>query len=72
MNQYNFNQMRDTLVIPSSPRKTPLVLIGTPIFEHHYVVWHGLEDGYVKDLYIIDWTTCSKYDSHSRLDSQHD
>ena len=38
MKKHDFDQLYDTLVIPSSLRKTPFTLIGAPVFEHHYVV----------------------------------
>ena len=41
----------------------------TPIFEW-CVVRCGSMNGYQKDVFERDWTTCSKYDNHSRLNSQ--
>ena len=43
----------------------------TPTFEW-YVIRCGSKDGYQKDMFKRDWTTCSKYDSHSRPKGQHD
>ena len=42
----------------------------TPIFER-YVVRCGSKKGYQKGMLKRDWTTCSRYDNHSTLKSQH-
>jgi hypothetical protein len=46
-------------------------LIRALIFEWH-VVWCGSKNGCQKNTCLKEiWTLCSKYDSHSRLNSQH-
>ena len=41
-----------------------------PIFKW-YEVMCGFKNGYQKDLFKRDWTTCLEHDNHSRLSSQH-
>ena len=45
-------------------------LIRTPIFEW-YVVRFASKNGYQKDVFVRYWTSCSKYDDHSRLNGEH-
>lgn len=35
------------------------------------VVRHDSKNGYPKNLFERDWTTCSKYDNHHGLISEH-
>ena len=44
----------------------------TPTFEWYVIYRCGSKDGYQKDMFKRDWTTCSKYDNHSRPKGQHD
>ena len=37
-------------------------------------MWFGVAQGHVpkRQVFKRDWIVCSKYDNHSRLNSQHD
>ena len=48
-----------------------LVINRTPMFEW-YVIRRGSKNIYQKDMFLNrDWTTCSKYDDHFKLNDHH-
>ena len=63
---------RDKTVCASKvdmPRSN-IATIWTPMFEW-YVVGYGSKNRHQKVVFKRDWTMCSKYVDHSKLNSQH-